>query len=890
MMNAFLRKLSWFARRRRKESELRDELEFHLAEEAEERREAGLSEEQARSAARRDLGNIALVVEDTRAVWGWGQLEQAGQDLRYAVRTLSRTPSVTLAAVITLALGIGLTTAIFSVVYGVLLRPLPFNEPERLVVLHTIRQHGDRYDNAVSPPNFMSLMEEQSHAFANLTGAVDTARTLTGIGEARRVDGVRVSAGFFEMLDVSPVLGRTFDRDENEPGREGVVVISHALWQQQFGADPAVIGRAIVLDAIAHTVIGVMPPGFDFPGGRAFWVPQAYGRNYFSAASTAGRRGTAVVRVIGRLGSEVSLEAAQAELDARARRLEERFPETNAGVSFTAIPLHEELVGDVRTPLLMLLGAVGFVLLIAASNVAGLLLARGASRCEEIALRSALGAGRARIVRQLVTESLLLGVGGGVLGLLLAFWTTNALVAAQAEGLRQGGLSDAIRLDGTVLAFAVGVTVLAGLLAGLVPAFRAAADGLAGTLQTAGRSGLASHRGQRLRSALVVGQLALAVVLLHGAGLLLHSFVRLTSVDPGFRTEQVLSFRVELPSAAYGGNERVQTFFSEFLGGIRRHTGVLSVGAIHHLPIGSGGRFLSRFRVEGRTPEGEEPAIGVRIVTPEYFQAMGMPVVRGRSIDDRDRADRFPTVVINEMAAAQFFAGEDPLGRRLTNFGYDPIEQASDAFTVVGIVANVRSRGLSEAPLAEAYFAHAQVPLRQMFVVARAAGDPLAQIGAIRSEIRALDPNLPIPEFRTLDQVVADSLDRPRFFATLLSLFSAVALTLAAVGIFGLVSFAVARRTREIGVRIALGASPRMLLGTIVRDAFLLVAIGLGIGLGGALALTRMLESLLFEISPTDPVTLAGVAVTLGATALLASVAPAWRASTVDPLVTLRVG
>lgn len=888
MINELLRKLGWLATRRRKEAELHEELAFHLSAETEERKVAGLPEEQAQSAARRDLGNVTLVVEDTRAMWGWIMFEQVGQDLRYAVRTLSRTPSVTLAAVITLALGIGLTTAIFSVVYGVLFRPLPYNEPDRLVALHTIRQDGDRHDDALSPPNFMSLKEDDSRVFAHLAGALDTDRTLTGIGEARRVDGARVSAGFFEVLDVRPVLGRTFRRDENAPGHERVVVLGHGLWQQQFGGDPGVIGRTILLDARAHTVVGVMPQAFDFPGGRAFWVPQAYGQNFFSATSTAGRRGTAVVFVVGRLRSGVTLEAARAELDARARQLEARFPGTNAGVSFTALPLHDELVGDVRTPLLLLFGAVGFVLFIAAANVAGLLLARAASRREEIAVRGALGAGRGRIVRQLVTESLLLGLGGGVLGLLLAFWTTGKIVAAQIEGLQHPGLVDAIRLDGMVLAFAVGVTVVAGILAGLLPAFRAADDGLAGTLQSAGRSGLESQRGRRLSSGLVVGQLALAVVLLHGAGLLLHSFVRLTSVDPGFQTGQVLSFRVDLSPAAYGGNERVHAFFSGFFEGIRRHTGVLSVGAIHHLPIGSAGSFRSRFRVEGRTLEGEEVSIGVRIVTPEYFQTMSVPVLRGRGIDDQDRAGGLPTVVINEAASAQFFAGDDPIGHRLVGFGYDPIQAAADAFTVIGVVADVRSRGLSEAPQAEAYFAHAQVPHSRMFVVVHTAGEPLAQIGAIRTEISALDRNLPIPEFRTLDQVVADSLNQPRFFTTLLSLFSAVALTLAAVGIFGLLSFAVARRTREIGVRIALGASPRTLVRTIVREALVLVVIGLGVGLAGALALARILESELFGVSRIDPVTFTGVILTLGATALLASLVPAWRASTVDPLVALR--
>ena len=545
------------------------------------------------------------------------------------------------------------------------------------------------------------------------------------------------------------------------------------------------------------------------------------------------------------------------------------------------------LVGNVRTPLLMLLGAVAFVLFIAAANVAGLLLARGAGRREEIALRSALGAGRARIVRQLVTESLLLGFTGGLLGLLLASWATSRIVSAQMAGLQQSGFVDAIRLDVPVVVFAVAVTLLAGLLAGLMPAVRTVNDGLAGTLQWAGRTGLVSNRGQRLRSALVVGQLSLAVVLLHGAGLLVHSFVRLTAVDPGFRTEQVLSFRLDLPSSAYGANEQVQAYFREIFEGIKRHTGILSVGANHRPPIG-GGSFTSRFRIDGRSFEGEPPSIGVRIVTPDYFQTMSVPVVRGRGFTDDDRAGGSPVAVINESAAARFFQGDDPIGRRLIEFGYDPIETAAPAFTVVGVVANVRSRALNEPPQAEAYFAHAQVPVRQMFVAVRTAGDPLGQVSAVRAEIKALDPFVPVPEFLTLGQFVADSLDRPRFFTTLLGIFASVALTLAAVGIFGLLSFAVARRTREIGIRIALGASPTALLGTVVRHAAALVAIGLGMGLVGALALTRILESLLFEIRPADPLTFAAVALTLGATALLASIVPAWRASTVDPLVAFR--
>jgi predicted permease len=866
---------------------LDDDIRDHIERETQEHVARGMAPEEARRQALLTFGNRTLVTEDTRAVWGWIVVEQVAQDLRYAARTLSRTPHVTLPALLTLALGIGLTTAIFSVIYGILFRPLPFLEPDRLVALHTIRQQGDTFDNALSPPNFMSLKEDDSRVFSALAGALSANRTLMGADEARTIEGARVSDGFFEVLGVRPLLGRSFTRNENQPGQELVIILSHALWQSQFGGDSGVIGRRVVLDGVPHTVVGVMPGGFDFHG-RAFFVPQPYGRNYFSATSTDGRRGDAVVRVVGRLRPGVSLEAAEAELTARSRQLEQRFPETNAGVRFRPTSFHDDIVGDVRTPLLLLFGAVGLVLLIATANVAGLLLARAAGRREEIAVRGALGAARNRIVRQLVTEALLLGVAGGALGLILAFWATDQLVAAQLDSLQRLGLADSIRVDGVVLAFAVGVTFVAGALAGVLPAFRAADDGLRATLQSAGRGGDRSRSGRKLRSGLVVTQLALTAALLYGAGLLLHSFLRLTSIDPGFRTEHVLSFQVTLPPASYDTNARVQTLFSDLLGRIGQHVGVRSVGAIHHLPIGSAGRFMSRFQVEGRVVEGEDSSIPVRIVTPGYFETIGVPILRGRALDDGDRVGRLPTVLINATASARLFPGEDPIGRRLVGFGYDPLQAAASGYTVVGIVADVRSRGLREPPQAEAYFAHAQVPLRQMFVVVRTNADPFAQIGAIRSELRDLDRNLPVPSFRTLDQVVADSLDRPRYFATLVTLFSAIALTLATVGIFGISALTVAQRTREIGVRIALGASPRSMVTMIVREALMLVAMGLGIGVGGALAFARMLQSELFELRPTDPATFAGVIMTLASTALLASLVAAWRASTVDPLVALR--
>jgi putative ABC transport system permease protein len=889
-MHPFFRKLSWLAQRKRKEAELRCELEFHLSEEAEERKTNGLTENDARFAARRDLGSLALIREDTSTTWGWPLLEQFAQDLRHGLRALFRNPGFTIAAVVTLALGIGLTTAIFTVVYGMLLRPLALNDPDTLMMLQTIRSDGE-IESALSPPNFMSLREgvdkQEIRALASVAGFMDTQLTLTGVGEARRIETTRIDAKFFEVLGVRPALGRTFDRAENEAGNTRVAVLSYPLWQQHFNGDAGVLGRTILLNGIAHSVIGVMPAGFEVPSQCALWVPLQYG-GYFSADIIASRKGNEYVGVMARLRPGVSVEAARAELRAVARRLEERFPETNAGMSFAVVSRQEDLVGEFRTLLLLLLGAVGLVLVIASANVASLLLARTAKRREEIAVRAALGAGRGRIVRQLVTESLALGFAGNLLGLLVAFWVSRAIVSAYSDGLSDLGLVDAIRLDAPVLAFAAGVTILSSVLAGLFPALRAADGRLSGALQSGGRSGLAVQRGERFRSGLVVAQIALAVVLLVGSGLLVKSFVHLMSVDPGFRTARILSFRVDLPGGTYTSKRRIADFYQELLDRMERQPGVVSAGAISRLPIRMTGSFRSRFRPEGPRGAEAEPSIGVRIVSAGFFETMGVPLVKGRIMTPQDRAGTQPVVIINEAAAKWMFPGEDPIGRRLADFSYDPIEQAGPAFTVVGVVGDVRTRGLGVDVQPEAYFAHAQVPLGGMSVVFHTFGESSAAARAVRREVAALDGNLPITEFLTIEEVLTDSLGRQRLLTGLLGLFSAVALGLSAVGIFGLVSFAVAQRTREIGVRIALGATPRTVVGAIVRRASTLVLIGLAIGIAGALALTRVLEGELFGVTPTDPAAFAAVTIILGATALVASVIPAWRAATVDPLVALR--
>jgi predicted permease len=883
-LGAFVSRVGFVIHRRRLDEEARAELDAHLELLVDRYQRAGLTAAEARTAARRQFGNVTAIHEVVHEMNGVQWIDGVAQDLRYAVRSLRHHVGFAVTVVATLGVGIGLSTGLFSVVYGLLIRPLPFNAPSELVALQTADGTA-RPDGGLSPPNFMSLLETPPQTLARLAGVVETELTLTGAGDAERLVGARVSDGFFDVLDVRPILGRTFRLDEHGSGRERVVILSHALWRQRFSGASDIIGQTIQLNAIGHTVVGVMASGLDFPSQSALWVPQAYGQDYFSAAITESRRNNAYVRVIGRLRRDVTIETARAELRGIGHQLESRFPETNANVTFTAMPLQEQLVGDLRVPLAVLLGAVMCVLLIAATNVAGMFLARGATRREEMVLRSALGAGRARLIRQLVTESLVLSTGGGLLGVMFAFWFTSRIVVAQSESLQRLGLLDAIRIDGAVLAAACALSLLSGVLAALGPAIRIVKDSLTGDGHLGRR---ASASWIRLRSGLVVAQLALAVILLDGAGLLIRSFVMLTTVDLGFTPANVLSFRVDLPRPVYASNDQSARFFDRLLESLSQHAGVRSVGSISRLPVGQPSAFSSRFQVAAVAPGNTEPSIGVRIVSPGYFRTMQVPVLRGRDVLPTDRQGVSPVVVINEAAAEAFFSGRDPIGQQIGSFSYDPIEQAASTFTIVGVVANTRSLRLRLPASPEAYFSHAQVPLPEMFVMVRTVGDPFVYADVFRSDVRTLDPNLPVRAVQTFDQVLATSLTRDRVMTSMLSLFSSVALTLALVGIFGLLSFSVARRQREIAVRKALGQSFGGIVTGIVGEAAVLVVIGLGIGLGGVLAFVRLLESELFGVKSTDPLTFIGVGIALAGTALLASLLPAWRAAAVDPALVLR--
>ena len=797
------------------------------------------------------------------------------EDLRYATRALRRSPAFALVAILSLGLGIGSASALFSVVYGVLLRSLPFEEPDRLVRVYTVSASERRSDLNLSPANFVSLRED-SRAFTDLVVYGAAEMTLTGTGDPQKLQASRVSAGFFEVLGVQPMVGRSFLPEENVPGNDRVAILSDALWQRLFQGSTHVRGASVTLDGVTREVVGVMPAGFSFPEGTGVWIPREYTES-FSASATSGRAG-GWLAAIGRLRPGMSQTDAAADLRTAGRRLESLFPATNTGVNFTVVPLHDQIVGEVRTPLLVLLGAVALVLLIVCANVAGLLLARAATRRGEMAIRVALGASRGRLVRQLLTEAIVLATLGGGLGILIAILGTEALVAARPEGLPR--LED-IRLDRPVLAFTFGVTMLTGVLVGLLPALRASGGVLAGTLREGGGR-LVGRTTTRLRDGLVVAELALAVVLLAGAGLLIRSFLGLTAVQPGFRAEGAVHFEVELPGAAYATDASIIAFHDRLVERLDGLRGTETVGAVSRLPLT--GRLNTSFQIVGQpaADPGQQQYIETRSATPGYFESIGIPLLRGRGITQDDRGGSVPVAVISQSTVQRHFGGIDPIGQQIR------VSILDEPRTIVGVVGDVRHLGLDQQEAPHAYFPLAQVPRRAMNVVVRAEGDRDALAAAIRNEIRQLDPLLPPPQVHALGAIIGESVARSRFVTTLLGAFAGVALVLSAIGIFGLLSYTVAQRTREFGIRLALGARSTDVLGMVLRRALVMAGIGLGAGLIGALLLGRFVSGVLYGVSPTDPVTMVLVMLLLVATVLLASLIPARRAAGVQPTEALR--
>jgi putative ABC transport system permease protein len=799
-------------------------------------------------------------------------------DIRHALRRLARSPGFTIVALLTLALGIGANTAIFTIVNAVILKPLPYDRPEQLVgVFH--QRRGKSELSTMSPPNFLDV-RAQNRTLTDMAAINTGGYTITGTGAPVRVEGAEVSASFFDVLHAKPMLGRGFRVEENEPGRHRVVVLSHSLWRQRFGGASDVIGRTVAIEGAPHTIIGVTAAGFSYPENRALWVPFQYDQDF-----RVDNRGAWYVDVIGRLKPGLSIADAARDVDAIARRLARQYPKSNTDLGMTVAPLHGWIVGDTRMSLLLLLGAVGFVLLIACVNVANLMLARAAAREGELAVRAALGAGRGRLIRQLLTESVILSMAGGICGVLLAWWGSDALVNLQPEGIPRLG---EVRVDTTVAAFAAAVSMLTGLLFGSIPAIQMTREVLVGALKEGGRGAMTGRRSLRVRGGLVIAELALAVALLAGAGLLINSFVRVQRVHPGFATDQALTFRVSLPDTTYPDYSRRIVFFDRLLTRLTALPGVRSAGAIIGLPL-SNLHFNISFNVDGRpeAPPGQEPSMEVRVASPDYFRTLGIPLKRGRLFTKSDVMGAPQVALLSESAAQRYFPNEDPLGRTVTlGWHFDDDKQAGGQ--VVGIVGDVKDAGLDEPSPPEIYIPHAQIGIGWMALVVRGAIAPSAFSKSVETVLRELDPDLPIADLKTLDEIRTASVSGRRFYVLLLTLFAAVALTLAAVGIFGVMSYAVTQQTREIGIRMALGADRDRVVWMILRRACLLVLAGLIIGLAMAIVTGRALASLLYELSPTDPVTLAAVCALLAGIALLASYLPARRATRIDPVVALR--
>src|SRR5215475_13898779 len=797
------------------------------------------------------------------------------QDLRYGARMLSKNPGFTLIAAITLALGIGANTAIFSVVNAVLIRAFPYRDADRLVIVwETIR--GEL--NTVSPANFFDW-QEQNSVFEGMAAYADTVVNLVGDGEPEEIPAQETTANLFSVLGVNALLGRTFATEDGKPGQNNVAVISFALWQSRFGGDPRVIGRKVNLNAVERTVIGVLPPDVKWHV-RKFSTTGRTAELWFPAITDEMKdfRGR-YIGVVARLKPNVTLQQARAEMGAVAGRLAEQYKQFNAGYGADVISLRQQFAGEIRLALLVLMGAVGFVLLIACANVANLFLARAASRRKEIAVRAAMGASRSRIIRQLLTESLLLSLIGGGAGLLLARWGTAALVSLSPPEL---GDFQNVEISAPALGFTFVVALLTGVIFGLVPAFEASNVKLNDTLKEAGRSLTGSARSRRLRGALVVAEIALALTLLAGAGLLARSFVRLQGVDTGFNARNVLTMRVTLPDARYDQDAKVVNFFTQALERIQALPGVEAAGAVNHTPFLGLGTQTS-FQIEGRpkpAPGQRAPTTGLCVTDQNFFRTLQSPRMRGRLFTEQEVREKRDVVVINEALARKYFPHEDPLGQRITLWG-GPTE-------IIGVVGDAKHKELDKETGPMSYWPIAQQPDASMIFALRTRGDAAAVAVAARKMIQTLDPQQSIGDVYTLESLVGDSIAAQRFNASLLSVFAVVALLLSAGGIYGVMSYAVAKRAHELGVRVALGARSLDVLKLVIGQGMKLLLAGVAVGLVAAFSLTRLLRNLLFEAPATDPSMFVGVAALLAAVALAACYLPARRATKVDPLIALR--
>jgi len=865
--------------RRKQSEELSEEIRAHLEAAVRERMERGESRAQAEAAARREFGNADLVREVTRDQWGWGWLDRLLQDTRYGLRQLRRSPGFTVTAVLTLALGIGANTAIFTLVNSVLLRPLPYRESDRLVAVFLHEKHIGERRNATSPYDYHQWL--QNRVFETMAAATPWSPVLTGNDRPDVVEGLRASPTLFQMLRADAALGRTFRPEEGEPGNHRVVVLSHELWQRRFGSDRGLVGRTIELDGEPYTVIGVMPPGFQFP---PFWAVDAGLWTPLAFTPEERNRHARFLRAFARLRPGITIEQAQSEMDSIARRIEQENSQGNSSTGVNVEPLQEPVVSGARPVLLVLLGAVGFVLLIGCANIANLLLARATVRSREFAVRLAIGASRGRLIRQLLTESLLLAALSGAAGVLLGAWLLGAFRSLLTESLPH--IAE-VSFDLRVLAFVSGVSFLTAAVVGLIPALHAGQNALADALKSGTRQ---TSRGKNgLRGALVTGEVALAVTLLAGAGLLLQSVWRLTNLDPGFRREKLLTANVSFPGPRYATVEQQSRFFAQVQERLQALPGVEAAALTNHLPIG-GDVWRFQFVVEGQPlPAADRMPLAVyRAATPGLFRAMGIRLLRGRDFTASDTANSEPVVLVNETLARRYFAGQDAVGKRV-RLG-DP-DSTLAWCTVVGVVGDVRQGKLSGEIPPEMYLPYTQQLTefyRSTNLAVQTHGEAASLEKAVVSAVLEMDATLPVTNLRTIESLLENEVRQPRRQGVLLAAFAGLALLLAGIGLYGVIAYAVTQRTQEMGIRIALGARPAQVVTLVVRQGLALTLSGVALGLAGALALSRMLEGMLFEVNATDPATFTGVTVLLTAVALLACYFPARRAARIDPMLALR--
>jgi putative ABC transport system permease protein len=875
-----------FFRIRNTEADLNEEVRSYLAMLIEGNLRPGMSPEEAQRAARIELGGVEQVKEQVREQRLGNWLHSVVADSRFALRQLRKSPAFTTVAILTLALGIGANTALFSVINAVLLRPLPFHDPGRLVAVASIDLKNPESGGDISYPAFQDW-RSQSHSFDAMSVWNVTSLTYTGGDQPESIRSAEISANLFSLLGISPVLGRTFTQEEDQPGEDQApVVLSYEFWQSHFGGDPAVAGRSLTLDNDKYAVVGVMPAGFQFPirSDRVeLWITIAH--DLKGKYAMAKERGASYLQVVGRLKPGVAIAQAQSDVHLIQQRLNQQYPENRPrGVAIRTEA--EQIAGGTRRVLLILLGAVGFVLLIACANVASLLLARATVRQKEFNVRFALGASRWTIIRQLLVESILLSLFGSVLGLFIANWTASALVSMIPEGLAR---TSEIQLDFRVLAFTFLIALATGVLFGLAPAIRASRSNNSAGLAAGSRGSSTGPQETRLRNALVVSQLAIAFVLLIGAGLLLRSFYLLLHVDPGFRPDHVLTFVLDMSPDRHGAKPSI--FVNQLLQATRVLPGVKSASAIFGLPLNPDQGAFTSLDIEGHPVAGSQrPRVAFRLIESQYFESLGIPVLKGRSFTPQDEQGSCPLAIVNETFARQMFPGENPLGKRIRpNISFGDNDQASMR-EIVGVSADVKSGGINDKAVPEVYAPQTPTDfVGETTIVVRTAMDPNSLVPSMRLLVSSMDKRLPIRQVRTLDQYVSRSISAERFEALLLTTFAALAFLLTAIGLYGVISYSVVQRTREIGIRIALGARCQTIFLMVLRRGTLLTLIGVAIGLATSFFVVGLIRTLLFyEMRPFDPATFVVVPLLLFAVALLACYIPARRASRVNPLVALR--